>query len=526
MRLVYSRANAILPWGFLIITIIYILHSSNLLLRKDTSVTELSSTNTAIATSTTSSSSSLSSSEKISTQVDVGTATSKAALCNLTSVLEEIGEDQQAEADAASSIVCDDPRSYQTELKHIVFGIAASANLWQKRKEYIKLWWRPKQMRGVVWLERMVRTYKNEPLPEIRISGSTSRFKYSNRQGHRSALRISRVVSETLRLGLKHVKWFVMGDDDTVFIVDNVVRVLSKYDHRQFYYIGSSSESHVQNIYFSYAMAYGGGGFAISYPLAVELAKMQDRCIQRYPGLYGSDDRMQACMAELGVPLTRESGFHQYDVYGDLLGLLAAHPVTPLVSVHHLDVVEPVFPAMNRVKALRHLFNSVSLDSASIMQQSVCYSAKHYWSISVSWGYVVQIVRGVISPRELETPTRTFLNWYKRADYTAYAFNTRPVMKHPCQKPFVFYMISSRYDRSRRQTVGLYRRRKGASHPRCRWKMESPASIETVVVLKRPDPLRWQKSERRDCCRVLPSRKSWVMYIWVGNCRAGEVAEL
>lgn len=33
--------------------------------------------------------------------------------------------------------------------------------------------------------------------------------------------------------------------------------------------------------------------------------------IDRYPGLYGSDDRIQACMAELGVPLTREPGFHQ-----------------------------------------------------------------------------------------------------------------------------------------------------------------------------------------------------------------------
>lgn len=102
-----------------------------------------------------------------------------------------------------------------------------------------------------------------------------------------------------------------MCDDDTVFIVENVVRVLKKYDHKQFYYIGSSSESHLQNILFSYGMAYGGGGFAISYPLAAELEKMQDRCMQRYAGLYGSDDRIHACMAELGVPLTREAGFHQ-----------------------------------------------------------------------------------------------------------------------------------------------------------------------------------------------------------------------
>ena len=58
-------------------------------------------------------------------------------------------------------------------------------------------------------------------------------------------------------------------------------------------------------------MAYGGGGFAISYPLAKALANMQDRCIERYPGLYGSDDRIHACMSELGVPLTKERGFHQ-----------------------------------------------------------------------------------------------------------------------------------------------------------------------------------------------------------------------
>lgn len=198
-----------------------------------------------------------------------------------------------------------------TEVKHVVFGIAASANLWEKRKEYIKVWWRPQETRGAVWLDKAIDVQNSDELPQIRVSGDTSRFNYTNRQGDRSALRISRVVSETLRLGLEDVRWFVMGDDDTVFFVDNVVRVLNKYDHTQYYYIGSSSESHIQNIFFSYSMAYGGGGFAISYPLAVELEKMQDRCISRYPGLYGSDDRIQACMAELGVPITREPGFHQ-----------------------------------------------------------------------------------------------------------------------------------------------------------------------------------------------------------------------
>ena len=182
----------------------------------------------------------------------------------------------------------------------------------------------------------------------------------------------------------------------------------------------------------------------------------------------------------------------QYDVYGNLLGLLGAHPVTPLVSLHHLDVVEPIFPRMTQLKALQHLTQSIQLDSASIMQQSICYDKKRHWSISISWGYAVQILRGVISPRELEMPTRTFLNWYRKADYTAYAFNTRPVSKHPCQKPFIYYMSTSRYDPSRKQIIGIYYRDKSLP-PYCRWKMESPEKIDSIVVIKRPDPLRWQK---------------------------------
>ncbi|KAJ9173642.1 hypothetical protein P3X46_016758 [Hevea brasiliensis] len=412
-----------------------------------------------------------------------------------------------------------------TEIHHIVFGIAASAKLWEQRKNYIKIWFKPEKMRGIVWLDDAVKTRERDGLPPVKISGDTSRFAYTNRQGHRSAIRISRIVSETLRLGLNNVRWFVMGDDDTVFITENLVRVLRKYDHNQYYYIGSLSESHLQNIYFSYGMAYGGGGFAISYPLAKALDKMQDKCIQRYPGLYGSDDRMQACMAELGVPLTKETGFHQYDVYGNLFGLLAAHPVTPLVSLHHLDVVEPIFPNVTRVQALQQLMVPMKLDSAGLMQQSICYDKSKSWTISVSWGFAVQIFRGVFSPREIEMPSRTFLNWYRRADYTAYAFNTRPVTRNPCQKPFVFYMSKTRFDSSLNVTVSEYGRHR-VPHPACKWKMSDPTKLDVVVVYKKPDPHLWDRSPRRNCCRVMNSKKKGSIAVDVGVCREGEVSEI
>ncbi|XP_076887264.1 uncharacterized protein LOC143537365 [Bidens hawaiensis] len=413
----------------------------------------------------------------------------------------------------------------KTELKHIIFGIAASAKLWDKRKEYIILWWnKGLKMRGIVWLDNPVGNYSGDDLPPVKISGETEHFAYKNKQGHRSAIRISRIVSETVRLGMDNVRWFVMGDDDTVFVTDNLIRVLNKYDHNQFYYIGSLSESHLQNIFFSYGMAYGGGGFAISYPLAVALEKMQDRCIQRYPGLCESDDRMQACMAEIGVPLTKEVRFHQYDVYGNLFGLLAAHPIAPLVSLHHLDVVEPIFPDVTRVGALQRLMIPMKLDSAGLIQQSICYDSSKGWTVSVSWGFAIQVFRGILSPREVEMPSRTFLNWYRRADYKAYAFNTRPVARNPCQKPFVFYMTGVRLNSTTSVTVSEYARHR-VDHPTCKWKMVDPSSLDKVYVYKRPDPQLWDRSPRRNCCRVLESKKTHLV-VDVGLCGEGEISEL
>ncbi|XP_047043543.1 uncharacterized protein LOC124647684 [Lolium rigidum] len=422
-----------------------------------------------------------------------------------------------------------------TGLRHIVFGIGASSALWESRKEYIKLWWRPGRMRGFVWMDKPVDEFYSKSsrtgLPAIMVSSDTSKFPYTHGAGSRSALRISRIVSESYRLGLPGVRWFVMGDDDTVFLPENLVHVLSRYDHTQPYYIGSPSESHIQNLIFSYGMAFGGGGFAISRALAEELAKMQDGCLHRYPALYGSDDRIHACMSELGVPLTRHPGFHQCDLWGDVLGLLGAHPVAPLVTLHHLDFLEPVFPATpSRAGALRKLFDGpVRLDSAAVAQQSVCYDPEQQWTVSVSWGFAVMVVRGVLSPREMETPVRSFLNWYRRADYTAYSFNTRPVARQPCQKPHVYYMRESRMDRRRNETVTEYERHR-VKQPPCRWRIADPAALlDHIVVHKKPDPDLWKRSPRRNCCKVLSSPKKGIdrsMTINVGMCREGEFAKV
>lgn len=227
-----------------------------------------------------------------------------------------------------------------TNISHILFGIGGSANTWHDRSYYSKLWWNPNTTRGFVWLDKKPDILDPEGLIPYQISQGWTQFKYLHSQ---SAVRIARIVYESFKLGLPNVRWFVMGDDDTVFFTKNLVTVLEKYDHNQMYYIGGNSESVEQDVMHSYEMAFGGGGFAVSYALAAQLARMMDGCLHRYFYFYGSDQRVWACVNEIGVPLTRESGFHQvYSVSTFFFGVFAGILYTDIHNLISLYLFLPI----------------------------------------------------------------------------------------------------------------------------------------------------------------------------------------
>ncbi|XP_057979577.1 uncharacterized protein LOC131165642 isoform X2 [Malania oleifera] len=297
-----------------------------------------------------------------------------------------------------------------TALRHILFSIAASSSSLPRRAAFLRLWYSPNSTRAFLFLDRPAPD-SDPSLPPTRISGDTSRFPYTFPRGLRSAIRVARVVQEAVALNEPDVRWFVFGDDDTLFFPANLEKTLSKYDHNRWYYVGANSENYEQNEKYSFDMAFGGGGFAISRSLGVVLARVLDSCLVRYSHLYGSDSRVYSCLAELGVGLTRESGFHQVDIRGNLFGMLSAHPLSPLLSLHHLDSVDPIFPNMNKTEAVEHLFKAVDVDPARILQQTVCYDLTNSLTISVAWGYAVQVFEGNQLLPDLLPLQRTFMPW-------------------------------------------------------------------------------------------------------------------
>ena len=85
-------------------------------------------------------------------------------------------------------------------------------------------------MRGFVWLEKIIKEHQGEPLPIVKVSEDINNFSYTNSTRHPSGIRIPRIIKEAFRLDLPSVWWYVIGDDDIMFAIDNLLQVLRKYD--------------------------------------------------------------------------------------------------------------------------------------------------------------------------------------------------------------------------------------------------------------------------------------------------------
>lgn len=405
-------------------------------------------------------------------------------------------------------------------VQHIVFGIAGSSQLWKRRKEYIRLWWRPNDMRGHVWLEeKVVEEHGDELLPPTMISGDISYFRYTNPIGHPSGLRISRIIKESFRLGLSDVRWFVLCDDDTIFNVNNLVDVLSKYNSSEMIYIGSPSESHSANTYFSHSMAYGGGGIAISRPLAKALYEILDECIERYPGLYGSDDRLHACITELGIPLTREHGFHQWDIKGDAHGLLSSHPIAPFVSIHHVEAVNPFYPGLSSLDSLKLFTKAMRAEPRSFLQRSICYDHSRHLTFSVSLGYAIQVLPNIVFPRELERSERTYSAWNGISQRNEFDFDARDPHKSVCKKPIRFFLKDT--GREGNASWGSYVRNKDKDDFKrrlfCFPNFPPLHNVRKIQVVAQPLSNNWHLVPRRLCCKPSQTSKE-MLQISVGQC--------
>lgn len=183
----------------------------------------------------------------------------------------------------------------------------------------------------------------------------------------------------------------------------------------------------------------------------------------------------------------------QFDIRGDPYGVLAAHPLAPLLSLHRIDAVEPIFPNQSHLDAVTSLIQAYRVDPPRILQQSVCYDRRRKWTVSISWGYTLQLYPSMVSALELKMPLQTFKTWRSWTD-GPFTFNTRPVSSNPCEKPITYFLEHVKDGKSG-NTLTTYKRFAGHEEKKCNTTNYAQAmALQRIVVLsKKMDPHYWTK---------------------------------
>ncbi|CAF2349492.1 unnamed protein product [Brassica rapa] len=409
-------------------------------------------------------------------------------------------------------------REPPTNISHLLFVIVGSTKTWRYRRGYIEPWWRPNITRGHVFLEKppgrdLLPWPQQSPPFIVNKDSSVTNAKF------KTQIRLFQSLHESFNNANKDTRWFVIADDDTLFFLDNLVKALEQYDHKKHYYIGMNSENVWSNAIFGFDMGYGGGGYALSYPTVETLLKRMEDCIARYLGVY-SDLLSFRCLADLGIDLTMNKGIHQIDLHGDISGLLSAHPQSPLISLHHFDVINPIFPAMSRQESVNHLMKTAKTDQSRILQQTICYQRGNNWSVSVSWGYSVHVYQSVLPRNYLKRPLETFRPW-KNVRIPVYTFNTRRVTNDPCEMPLQFFFDSVAEDKNQSLVTTMYKVKTLGSLPPCLPNVnQSAGNISQVSVIA---ATMHKVGEGIECCDVEKASSSDTLEVKIRACHKDEV---
>ncbi|KAL3529921.1 hypothetical protein ACH5RR_009243 [Cinchona calisaya] len=368
-------------------------------------------------------------------------------------------------------------------------------------------WWRPNQMRGYLNLDKA----PTEDLlpwssasPPYRVSDDLTEFLRETNIAAPIMIRMARGIMETVRENrVGFFRWLVMGKDDTIFFVDNIIDILAKYDHTKYYYFGGQAEFVLSNYRYSFNMGFGGAGYIFSYPLAKALADDMESCLRRYAHLNGTDLIIMSCIADFGVDLSPEKGMHQIDLRDNIAGFLSSHPKTLLMSLHHFDMVDPIFPNMNRSQSTRHLMKPANVDQSRLLQQTICYNRKHSWSISISWGYSVHIYEKIMPRSWLQLPIETFAPWAPpNPDPPHYMFNTRLPNNDPCDAPHLFFFESIER-MSEGSIITIYNRSSQRELPPCLVDENGNHSADFVSAVHVYSPgIKRIEIDKCECCDI------------------------
>jgi hypothetical protein len=209
---------------------------------------------------------------------------------------------------------------------------------------------------------------------------------------------------------MKKIQWFAVGDDDTVWFINNLLHTLRQYNSSNKIYLGDYSDRTLSIERHGTYYAFGGGGLLLSRPLASLFSQHIQEC-KRYTNMYGGDEMIGKCVTEmLKVNLTRNSNFHQMDHNGDMNGFLESG-IDGLVSLHLMfswwrpfsnGNSDQINETMYRLELANGIFDK------DFFKRYVRFNYKMNQTLLFTMGYSFSLFNRILSLRELSQIEKTW----------------------------------------------------------------------------------------------------------------------
>lgn len=177
-----------------------------------------------------------------------------------------------------------------------------------------------------------------------------------------------------------------------------------------------------------------------------------------------------------------------------------SHPIAPFISIHHLELVDPIYPGLNSLESLDLFTKAMKMEPMSFLQLSVCYDQSQKLTFSVSLGYAIEVYPNVLLPCDLERSQRTYIAYNRMSQRNEFDFDTRDVQKSLCKKPILFFLKEIWKDGN--ITRGSYMRSSGRDDLKRKvFCFRSPplADIDEIQVSSSPLSKRWHL-----VCTIIP----------------------
>ena len=235
-----------------------------------------------------------------------------------------------------------------------------------------------------------------------------------------------------------NIEWFAIGDDDTLWFIDNLLHTLEQYNSSELIYLGNTSDRNETIRNHGTYYAYGGGGILLSKSLIIQAGNSFEVCRKKYRNMFGGDEMIGKCFTEiLKVNLTINDHFHQIDHEGDMEGLFQSG-IDGLVTLHHLFILWEPFPP-EHLEAEIDILNLIALTyqrlKGDYLKRFFRINLETNQTLLFTYGYSLTVYNRILTREEFDQIEST----WTRSHF--YGRKTRPKDKNKFD--FFFKQFSS-----------------------------------------------------------------------------------